>query len=122
MNTHGHDAESRLARLLAASQAPADDAPLTRALARLAERDRLSEREPAWMRWLARPAALAAACALLVMSVSASAWLLRDPSPVAESSEGSELIAGLIGEDGSFGLVASDAGISSAESDSGGER
>lgn len=121
MNRSPHDAESKLARLLAASQAPADDAPLRRALAQLAARDA----EPAWLRWLARPAALATACALLVVSVSASAWLLRAPSATSATGgalETSEVIAGLIGEDGSFGLVASDAGEAGPSSDSGGVR
>ncbi len=121
MNPSPHDAESKLTRLLAASQAPADDAPLIRALAQLARR----EREPAWAGWLARPAALAAACALMVVSVTASAWLLRASGQARTTSDAldsSEVIAGLIGEDGSFDLVASDEASGGTWSDSGGVR
>ena len=112
--------ERRLAQLLAASQAEPDGAPLARALARLAERDRMAEREPAWFGWLARPAALATACLLLAVSVSASAWMLREPAAQTGTTDTSELIAGLLAEDGSLGLATLDAAGTPVVRDSGG--
>lgn len=119
---HDPELERRLARLLASSQAEPDDAPLTRALTALAERDRAAQREPAWFGWLARPAALATACLLLAVSVSASAWMLRDVPVTTGATDTSDLIAGLLGEDGSLGLATSEASGASMVQDSGGVR
>lgn len=113
--------DRRLERTLAAVHAAADPAPLARALARLAERDARAQLEPAWVRWLSRPAALAAAGALLVMSVSASLWIVRDTSDAAAPSLSADPIAGLLGEDGSLGLgvPGSDASGAALRPDSG---
>ncbi len=111
-----HD-ERPLLRLLAASQAEPDGAPLHRALARLAARD---SGEPAWFEWIAKPIALASACALLVMSVSASFWMLRPELPTADATDGVELIAGMLGEDGSMGLSVPEPSASGIVQDSGG--
>lgn len=106
--------ERRLAQLLAASQAEPDGAPLARALAELAER------EPAWFGWLARPAALATACLLLAVSVSTSAWILREPAAQTGTTDTSDLIAGLLAEDGSLGLATLDSDGTPVMRDSGG--
>ena len=62
--------DAGLARLLAAGRARGDAATLRRALTRLAA----PSREPAWLRWLTRPTAVAAAAAMLVVSVGAGIW------------------------------------------------
>lgn len=77
------------ARLARAGLVPADASPARRPA-------------PAWVRWLARPAALATTLGLLVVSAWAgSVWLSL---PGGERGEDSSLVSALLGEDGSYGL------------------
>jgi hypothetical protein len=111
--------EARVARLLAASRADADPALLARALARLDA----AASEPAWFAWLARPAALAAACGMLALSLSWAWWSVRAPASdaVAEAASPGEWYATLLGDDGSLGLGTLEAGPASG-ADSGSTR
>ena len=85
----------RLAADLRAEPAPGT---LARVRERLAERDR----EPAWVRWLGRPAALATSVALLVACAWAgNAWLA---SGAGARPDGALVVSALLDEDGSFGL------------------
>jgi hypothetical protein len=85
----------RLAADLRAEPAPGT---LARVRERLAERDR----EPAWVRWLGRPAALATSVALLVACAWAgNAWLA---SSIGARPDGALVVSALLDEDGSFGL------------------
>ncbi len=90
--------DARLERLLAATRAHADPAVLTRTRARLGGRTSA----PKVLAWLGRPAALAAACALFVVSAGVSFTLLRG-EPATTSSDTS-LVSSLLGDDGSYGL------------------
>jgi hypothetical protein len=86
----------RLAADLRAEPAPGT---LARVRERLAVR---GDREPAWVRWLGRPAALATSVALLVVCAWASnAWIT---STVGARPDGATLVSALLDEDGSFGL------------------
>ncbi len=102
-----HDAnDERLERLIAATHAPADPAVLARARARIAVM--ATPGEPAWVRWLARPVALAASGGLLAVSLAAGGWLLRGVTSTAqEATISTEAVAvsDLLGDDGSYGLV-----------------
>ncbi|HTM57078.1 MAG TPA: hypothetical protein VL123_01545 [Candidatus Udaeobacter sp.] len=68
--------EARLGRLLRTVGAESDDRAWSRARARLSARDEV----PSWLSWALRPAALAAAAALLVVSVGTSVWWLEGAS------------------------------------------
>lgn len=87
-----------LAVWLASVRAEPGDAPLARALARL-EADRL----PAWCAWTARPWALAAATAVLVISLVGGAWLARqgvlDNRSARAGTFEADPIASLVDED-----------------------
>jgi len=94
---HPND-EPRWLRL--AADLKAEPAPGT--LARVRERLATREREPAWVRWLGRPAALATSVALLVVCAWAGdAWIT---STVSARPDGATLVSALLDEDGSFGL------------------
>ena len=110
---HEEATSPRWLKLAAAVRAEADPATLARVYARLAARSA----EPAWLRWLARPAALATSAALLVLSAVAGSALLGD-SPSA-SGEGTLAAAELLGEDGSYGLVIDEGEADDSASDSG---
>src|SRR5438876_6444523 len=73
MNADERD-EARLTRLLAAVGAEYDERAWHRARAALAARDEA----PRWLTWALRPAALATAAGLLVVSAGTSAWWLAD--------------------------------------------
>jgi len=106
--------EARIARLLAATRAQANPAVLARARARLAAR----AAAPGMLAWLGRPAALAAACVLLLASAGVSYTLLRG-EPATSSSETS-LVSSLLDDDGTYGLPHSVAsGGASGRADSG---
>jgi anti-sigma factor RsiW len=62
--------DENLTRALSAVRAEPDDRALRLALDRLKSRERV----PAWLAWTLRPAALAAAAGLLVVSVGASVF------------------------------------------------
>jgi hypothetical protein len=102
----------RLAADLRAEPAPGT---LARVRERLAER---GEREPAWVRWLGRPAALATSVALLVVCAWAgNAWITSAASARPDSAT---LVSALLDEDGSFGLgVQADEPVSPSGADSG---
>jgi|SRR5215831_3516360 len=102
----------RLAADLRAEPAPGT---LARVRERLAVR---GEREPAWVRWLGRPAALATSVALLVVCAWAGdAWIT---STMGARPDGATLVSALLGEDGSFGLgVQADEATSASGADSG---
>lgn len=74
MNRRDLVGDDELARLLAASQAEAEPALLTRVRARLAAR----ERESGVLAWLGRPMALAASLAILLVAAGVGAVLVSD--------------------------------------------
>lgn len=90
--------EPRWLRLAATRRATPDPATLARVRARLAARPA----EPAWVRWLARPAALAVSAGLLVVSAVAGAAYVS--SATHTSSEDTSMLSALLGDDGSYGL------------------
>lgn len=99
--------------LAATLRAEPDAATLARVRGRLAAR----RAEPAWLRWLARPIAVAASAALLVVSAVAGNALLTTPS--RENADEGALTVALLGDDGSFGLgLESSATTGSASADS----
>ena len=110
---HAND-EPRWLRL--AADLRAEPAPGT--LARVRERLAAPAREPAWVRWLGRPAALAASVALLVVCAWAgNAWI---GSSAGARADGASVVSALLDEDGSFGLgVQADEPASSPGADSG---
>ncbi len=108
---HGDTNTPRWLRLAATLRAEPDPATLARVRRRLAAR----ETEPVWLRWLARPAALAVSAALLVVSAWAGNALLASSGD--ESADASALTVALLGDDGSFGLDLGVAGTASADSD-----
>jgi hypothetical protein len=90
--------EPRWLRL--AADLRAEPAPGT--LARVRERLAVREGEPAWVRWLGRPAALATSVVLLVACAWAgNAWLATATSA---RPDGASVVSALLDEDGSFGL------------------
>jgi hypothetical protein len=91
--------EPRWLRLAADLRAEPAPGTLARVRERLAVR---GDREPAWVRWLGRPAALATSVALLVVCAWAgNAWIT---STVRARPDGATLVSALLDEDGSFGL------------------
>jgi len=107
--------EPRWLRLAADLRAEPAPGTLARVRERLAAR---GEREPAWVRWLGRPAALATSVALLVVCAWAgNAWLAATASARPDSTS---LVSALLDEDGSFGLgVQSDEPVNGYGADSG---
>jgi hypothetical protein len=100
MNEHHEPANEEPRWLRLAADLKAEPAPGT--LARVRERLAAREREPAWVRWLGRPAALATSVALLVVCAWAGdAWIT---STVSARPDGATLVSALLDEDGSFGL------------------
>lgn len=107
--------EPRWLRLAADLRAEPAPGTLARVRERLAVR---GEREPAWVRWLGRPAALATSVALLVVCAWAgNAWLTATESA---RPDGASLVGALLDDDGSFGLgVQSDEPVTPTGADSG---
>jgi anti-sigma factor RsiW len=91
----------------------AEPAPDT--LARVRRRLTAARAEPAWLRLLSRPVAVAASAALLVASAIAGEMLLAGAS--AEASDES-LTSALLGDDGSFGLGLEQAAAGTVNADS----
>jgi len=116
--------DERIAKLIRATHAPADPAVLARARARIAAMGESSE--PAWVRWLARPAVLAASGGLLAVTLAAGGWMLRSAAVgLVETSGTIETVAisDLLGDDGSYGLAFDESGSSeSTVGDSGSVR
>jgi anti-sigma factor RsiW len=112
--------DDQLAQLIAASRAEADPAAFARALGRLETRDTV----PGWIAWLAHPAALAASCALLVVSVGISSVLLRGTEGArtsAGSTSSTDLVSQLLGDEGALPVDVGDRPAGAA-GDSGGMR
>ena len=80
---------------------PAADT-LARVRHRVAARAAERSLEPSWIRWLARPVAVAASAALLVASAVAGNALLAGSS--RETADAGTLTSALLDDDGSFGL------------------
>ena len=101
-------------RLAAAHRAEPDPATMQRVRARLAARPL----EPAWVRWLARPAGLALSAGLLV--VSAVAGITMVSGTTGSTSEDVSLVSSMLGDDGNYGLpigaVEAAAGTTSTDS------
>ena len=102
--------EEHIARVLAATHAAADPAVLARARSRVAAL--AGTAEPAWLRWLARPVALALAGGALALSVTAGVWVLRT-IPVTSAEQGAQTassgaqalaVTDLLGDNGTYGL------------------
>jgi hypothetical protein len=74
MNREDRMSDERLSRLLAAAHAAAEPALMTRVRARL----EAPERESGALAWLARPAALAASLALLLVAAGLGVVLVDD--------------------------------------------
>ena len=74
MNRRDPIGDEKLSRLLAATRAAVEPALMTRVRARLAAR----ERESGVLAWLARPAALAASVATLLVAAGVGAVLVND--------------------------------------------
>ena len=105
--------DERIERLIRATHAPADPTVLVRARARIAAMGESSE--PAWVRWLARPAALAASGGLLALTLAAGGWMLRSAAiQTTMSNVATEPVAisDLLGDDGSYGLAFDESGSS----------
>jgi len=107
--------EPRWIKLAADLRAEPAPGTLARVRERLAER---GEREPAWVRWLGRPAALATSVALLVACAWAgNAWVTSAANARPDSAS---LVSALLDEDGSFGLgIQSDQPVNASGADSG---
>ena len=96
--TDREPAEPRWLRLAADVRGEPDAMTLARVRARLAAR----RDEPAWVRWLGRPAALATSVALLLACAWAGdAWL---PTSASARADETSIVSAMLGEDGSFGL------------------
>lgn len=90
--------EPRWLRLAAALRSEPDAATLAHVHARLAARSA----GPRWVRWLSRPAVLAACAALLVVSAWTGSVLLSAGG--GGSDEDAAVMSTLLGDDGSYGL------------------
>ncbi|MBI1799285.1 MAG: hypothetical protein HYR73_06325 [Candidatus Eisenbacteria bacterium] len=102
--------EERVSRALCAVRAEIDDRALRRALDRLGERERVQ----GWLAWTLRPAALATAAALLVVSAGTTLWW------VGADSERSSLTDQVLDAAGWVGVADLEAGVTQdAASDSG---
>ena len=112
-DTPGDRNEPRWLQLAATLRAEPDGATMARVRARLAARSA----GPAWVRWLSRPAVLAASAALLVVSAWTGSVLLS--ASTASADEDASVMSTLLGDDGSYGLpVEHGAASGTASSDS----
>jgi hypothetical protein len=121
MNEHNelndpHDGGDEPRWLKLAADLRAEPAPDT--LARVRARLAVRGEEPAWVRWLGRPAALATSVALLIACAWAgNVWLASAAGP---RPDGASLVSAMLDEDGSFGLgVAADEPAAPSGADSG---
>ena len=114
--------DETLARLLAARRAPADPATRARAIERVRGGLRSpggspGMLEPVWLAWLERPAALATAASLLVVSLGAGVWFAERPSSsvttVATATTGTDLIGSLLTDESGTDAVIGGAGLDS---------
>jgi hypothetical protein len=112
---HADDSnEPRWLKLASALQADADPATLARVRTRLAARPS----EPGWVRWLARPAALAVSTGLLVVSAVAGTAFLTTANTNSDATDDPSMVSAILGDDGSYGLpdAYSAAGVSAGDS------
>jgi hypothetical protein len=100
-----HDEEKSPRWLRLAATLRAEPAPST--MARV--RERLEQREPKWLNWLARPVTLAASAGLLVASAWFGASLVASDS--RDSIEPTTFASALLDDDGSFGLSLDDTSV-----------
>jgi hypothetical protein len=110
--------DERLERLLASVRADADPALWTRVRARLEAR----EQRGGLLAWVMRPAALGAACALLLVSVAASVTLLlTTPRTITAGATATsqDLTEALVAELGDVSVSTSALPLSPASVDSG---
>lgn len=110
-----HDSnDPRWLKLAASLQAEPSPTTLARVRARLAQR---TVAEPAWLRWLARPAALALSAGLLVVSAVAGAtWVSTNTVRVA-AEDSATFTSVFVGDESSLGLpVTTTDGVSPADS------
>jgi hypothetical protein len=110
--------DETLARLLAARRAAADPATRARAIERVRGGLRAPGAvEPVWLAWLGRPAALATAASLLVVSLGAGVWLAGRPSSsvtaVATTTTSTDLIGSLLTDESGTDAVIGGAGLDS---------
>jgi hypothetical protein len=110
--------EPRWLRLAATRRAEPAPATLARVRARLAAR---STSEPAWVRWFARPASLAFAAGLLVVSAVLGVSWLRTSATTA-AAEQAALASVWSSDDLALGLdtMGAEAGAAAADSQEGG--
>ncbi len=90
--------EPRWLQVAATLRAEPDAATMTRVRARLAARSA----GPGWVRWLSRPAVLAASAGLLVASAWTGSVLLS--ASTGSADEDASVMSTLLGDDGSYGL------------------
>lgn len=90
--------EPRWLELAATLRSTPDAATMAHVRARLAARSA----GPGWVRWLSRPAVLAASGALLVVSAWTGSALLSASSAITD--EDAPVMSTLLGDDGSYGL------------------
>jgi len=100
MNPEDRNEDERLSRLLAAAHAEAEPALWARARARIESR----RGAPAVLAWITRPAALAAAAAVLVVACGIS-WRLLTPVSTSSSKTSASLIEALENERGGSGSL-----------------
>lgn len=93
--------DPRWLRLAATLHAEPAASTLARVHARLAQR---GAAEPLWLRWLARPAALAMSAAVLAVSMlSGLTWIATRTAPLA-ASDANAFASVFVGDESSFGL------------------
>jgi anti-sigma factor RsiW len=108
--------DEALARLLAARRAAADPATRARAIERVRGGLRSpGALEPAWLAWLERPAALATAASLLVVSLGAGVWFAERPSSgvTTAATTTTDLIGSLLTDESGTDAVIGGAGLDS---------
>ncbi len=115
--TQQHDPghEPHWLRLAATRRVTPDPATLARVRARLAARSA----EPAWVHWLARPAALALSAGLLVVSTVGGALLISDAvrTDAAANESATSMTSALLGDDGTYGLPVTDNDAAAGDTD-----
>jgi anti-sigma factor RsiW len=104
-------------KLAATLRVTPDPATMARVRARLASRPT----EPAWVRWLARPAALAFSAGLLVVSAVAGSLWVSEGVRSNSTTQDTSMLSTLLGDDGSYGLPvsATDGAAGTTATDSG---
>ena len=103
--------DERLSGWIRAVRADADPALWTRVRARIEAGDGRDERLPAWLQWLARPAALGVATAALALVCGAGLITMRSAGSIAsESSTAASLTEALLDEITGSGPARIDAG------------